>query len=151
MLLLIFYVGEYCYAISGKRVVEVLSLVNLNKLAQTPQYVAGLLNYRDKIIPVIDLCKLLTGDYYNSHLSTRIIVVSYASDDEITYLLGVIAERLTETLNIQETDFVSLGVQANVTPYLGKIILKGQDMIQYIQVECLLSEADRKSILIKSE
>ncbi len=125
-----------------------ISLVELKKLAQSPQYVAGLLNYRGEIIPVIDLCQLLVGNTYRSQLSTRIIIVSYRSDEQNTYLLGLIAERVTEILNVQETDVYS-GVQVNTAPYLEKIIKNGQDIIQCIQIESLLSESQRKYLLLK--
>lgn len=45
---------------------------------------------------------MLVGNTYRSQLSTRIIIVSYRSDEQNTYLLGLIAERVTEILNVQE-------------------------------------------------
>lgn len=150
MLLLLFYVGDYCYGLLGKRVIEVISLVELKKIAQAPQYVAGLLNYRGKIIPIIDLCQLLAGNPCSSQLSTRIIVVNYKSDEQTPYLLGLIAERITDTLNVPEND-VDSGTQLNTEPYLGNIIMNGQNIIQYIHVESILSESQRRYLLLKSE
>jgi chemotaxis-related protein WspB len=148
MLLLLFYVGDYRYALLGKRVIEVISLVELKKIAQAPQYVAGLLNYRSEIIPVIDLCQLLAGNPCRSQLSTRIIVVNYRSDEQTPYLLGLIAERVTDTLNVPEND-VDSGTQLNTEPYLGNIIMNGQSIIQYIHVESILSESERRYLLPK--
>ena len=91
---------------------------------------------------------MLVGNTYRSQLSTRIIIVSYRSDEQNTYLLGLIAERVTEILNVQETDVYS-GVQVNTAPYLEKIIKNGQDIIQCIQIESLLSESHRKYLLLK--
>lgn len=147
MLMLLFYIGDDRYALPGRRVVEVVSLVDLKKLAQSPDYVAGLLNYRGKIIPVLDLCQLMVGKPYHPYLSTRIIIVEYLRSQETTFLLGLIAERVTETLDLPETALVDPGIKVDAAPYLGDIITDEQGMIQCIQVESLLSESQRQYLL----
>ena len=147
MLILLFYVGDERYALLGRQVVEVISLVELKTLAQSPNYVAGLLHYRGKIIPAIDLCQLIAGKPYHPYLSTRIIVVNYSGDEQATYLLGLIAERVTDTLDIKESDVVDSGIQVDAAPYLGAIVTDERGMIQCIQVESLITESQRKYLL----
>lgn len=149
MLMLLFYIGEDHYAISGKQVVEVISLVKLQKLSQAPKYVAGLLNYRGDIIPVIDLCELLTKNQHSHKFSTRIIIVSYMSAQQTPYLLGLIAEKVTETLNIEESDLNHLRVPVDAPFYLGEIITAQHGMIICVHVESLLSESQLKLLLPK--
>lgn len=145
--MLLFYVGDDRYALPARQIVEVVPLVELKKLARSPKYVAGLLNYRGIIIPVIDLCQLLAETPHRHHLSTRIIVVNYLIGEPTPYLLGLIAERVTETLDIREANFVDSGIQVDAAPYLGQIIIDEQGMIQCIQVESLLSESQRRYLL----
>ncbi|MGB5959494.1 MAG: chemotaxis protein CheW [Coleofasciculaceae cyanobacterium] len=149
MLMLTFSLGEERYAISARQVVEVISLVKLQKISQAPTYIAGSLNYRGDIIPIIDLCELITKSQYSHKFSTRIIVVNYGSDQQIPYLLGLIAEKVTETLNIKETDFTSSKIPVNSPFYLGEIINDQQGMIHCLQVESLLSKSQLKSLLPK--
>ena len=149
MLMLTFSLGEDQYAISARQVVEVISLVKPQKLSQAPKYLAGLLNYRGDIIPIIDLCELLTKNQYSYKFSTRIIIVNYMSNQQKPYLLGLIAEKVTETLNIQETDLTSSRIPVNSPFYLGEIIKAQQGIILCIQVESLLSESQLKSLLPK--
>jgi chemotaxis-related protein WspB len=149
MLMLTFSLGEDQYAILARQVVEVISLVKLQKLSQAPKYIAGLLNYRGNIIPIIDLCELLTKNQHSQKFSTRIIVVNYMSDQQMPYLLGLIAEKVTETLNIQETDLTHSRIPVDSPFYLGEIIKTEQGMILCIQVESLLSESQLKSLLPK--
>ena len=151
MLMLLFYIGDDRYALAARQVVEVISLVELKKLARSPKYLAGLLDYRGKIIPVIDLCQLLSRRSYQPYLSTRIIIVNYAFNKENLSLLGVIAERVTETLELQETDLIEPDIQASTGAYLGGIITDEQGMIQYIQVESLLSESQQRYLLPQLE
>lgn len=149
--MLLFYIGDNRYAIPGKQVVEVISLVELKPLARSPNYVAGLLNYRGKVIPIIDLCQLMADHAYHHYLSTRIIVVNYLSGEQAPYLLGLIAERVTETIDIRNTDLVDSGIKVDAAPYLGEIVTDEQGMIQCIEVESLLSESQRRYLLPERE
>lgn len=149
MLTLICYIGKDRYAIEARRVVEVVPLVELKAIARSPEYVAGLLNYRGQIIPVIDLSQLLTSQPSRPVLSTRIIIVEYKSDNQTPYLLGLIAERLSDTLDIATREWINPGIQLDEAQYLGDIITDDQGMIQYLQVESLLSEASAKMLIAR--
>ena len=81
MLMLLFSLGQDRYAIESSQVVEVVSIVNLRKIPHTPDYVAGVFNYRGLIVPVIDLCSLTQGYPSHARFSTRIILVNYPGAD----------------------------------------------------------------------
>lgn len=147
--MLLFQVGEDHYVIPCKRIVEVIPLVKLQKLSQAPTYVTGLLNYRGEIIPVIDLCELLTKNKHSYKFSTRIIVVNYMSEQQTPYLLGLIAEKVTETLNIQETELNYPKIPVNTPFYLGETIIAQDEMIFCLNIDSLLSESQLKAILPK--
>ena len=84
-----------------------------------------------------------------SHLfEKRYIVVNYKSDEQSSYLLGLIAERVTDTLNVPENDVYS-GTRLNPESYLGNIIINGQSLIHYIHVESILSESQRRYLVLK--
>jgi chemotaxis-related protein WspB len=151
MLMLLLYVGDNRYALAARQVVEVMSLVELKKLARSPKYLAGLLSYRDRVIPVIDLCQLLSGTPSRPYLSTRIIVINYTINKEKSLLLGLIAERVTETLDRQDNNLIEPRLKAETSAYLGEIITDEQGMIQCIQVESLLSESQQRYLLPQLE
>lgn len=158
MLMLLFYVGDERYAIASKRVVEVLPRVVLKKLHQAPPYIAGLFNYRNRIVPVIDLSQLIRGNPCRSYLSTRIVLVNYKSCDRqasengngADYLLGLMAERVTETADKPDTVLADPEIQVDAAPYLGQMILDERGMIQCIRVDELLSELQRSSLLVEA-
>ena len=147
MLMLLFYAGDDLYALDSSQVVEAIPVVKLRKVHHAPDYVAGLFNYRGKIVPVIDLCHLIQGKPSRSHLSTRIIMVSYRSQENIDYCLGLMAERVTETLNRSNAEVAEAGIQVGDAPYLGEMILNDQGMIQCIHLEHLLSDAQHTYLL----
>jgi chemotaxis-related protein WspB len=151
MLMLLFYIGEDRYALETKRVVEVLPMVKLKALHHAPEYIPGLFNYRSHLVPVIDLCHLIRGSPCSSHLSTRIILVNYQGcrepSDRSSQILGLMAERVTDTLNKPETEFVDPGIKLDAAPYLGEMITDEQGMIQCVRVEYLLPESQQINLL----
>ena len=81
MLLLTFTAGANRYAVDVARVVEVVPRVELRKIPHAPAFLAGLLGYRGKVVPVIDLGLLLDVAPCRDCLSTRIILVNDSPDD----------------------------------------------------------------------
>ena len=147
MLLLLFHLGDERYAIDGTKVVEIIPQVLLRKLYQAPKYVAGVFNYRSKIVPAIDLCYLI-GEYPCRHcLSTRIIIVNYPMPDGTTRYLGLMAERVTDTLYKSEEEWMSTEVSSEVAAYFGEMIPEKDGMIQRLRVDKLLSDAQRSWVL----
>ena len=147
MLLLLFHLGDERYAIDGTKVVEIIPQVLLRKLYQAPKYVAGVFNYRSKIVPAIDLCYLI-GEYPCRHcLSTRIIIVNYPMPDGTTRSLGLMAERVTDTLYKSEEEWMSTEVSSEVAAYFGEMIPEKDGMIQRLRVDKLLSDAQRSWLL----
>lgn len=148
MLILLFYVGDDLYALDSSQVVEVIPRVILRKIHHAPDYVAGLFNYRGAIVPVIDLCHLIQGKPSRSHLSTRIIMVNYLAKGNTKHCIGLMAERVTETLNKPDTELVDTGMHLDEDhPYLGEMIMDEKGMIQRIRLEYLLSDSQHKFLL----
>ncbi len=137
MLILIFYLGDTMYTMRCDRVREVAPLVKLKKVPHTPDYFAGLFNYRGVVVPVIDLRQLIQGYPCQMRLSTRIILVDYLKEDQSPAIIGLMAERVTDAARKSEDAFVSPGLSVKEAPYLGGFIMEGNEMIQYIDLDLL--------------
>lgn len=151
MLMLVFYIGNDLYALDSSQVIEIIPRVILRKIYHAPDYVVGLFNYRGEIVPVIDLCHLIQGKPSLNHLSTRIIMVNYQDQHNHRYCLGLMAERVTETLNKPDTELVNPAMMMDNATYLGEMIMDEKGMIQRIRLEHLLSESQRKQINLLPE
>ncbi|HBB35074.1 MAG TPA: chemotaxis protein CheW [Cyanobacteria bacterium UBA8803] len=138
--MLVFYVGNDRYGIDTSQVVEVIPMVILRKLPHAPDYIAGVFNYRGKIVPAIDLCHLIQGLPSRSYLSTRIVMVNYFDTGNTPQLVGLMAERVTETINKPDNEGGENGFEVKEAPYLGEMIMDEQGMIQQVRLEYLLSE-----------
>jgi chemotaxis-related protein WspB len=140
MLFLLFQVGQDRFALEASHVIEVVPLLNLTKIPQAPKGVAGLFNYRGRPVPAVDLCELTLNKPADERLSTRIIIVQYPDAGGNQRLLGLIAEQATDLLRKEGADFTDPNVRINDAPYLGPVIMHGQNSIQWIHEQRLLSE-----------
>lgn len=140
MLYVLFQLGNDRYALEASRVVEVVPLLALKKLPQAPKGVAGMFVYRGQPVPTVDLCELMFGQPASERLSTRIIVINYADAGGPGQLLGLIAERATETMRRDAREFKDVGVNLAATPYLGPVLMDERGVIQLVHTQQLLAE-----------
>ncbi len=143
MLFLLFQLGNDRYALEASRVVEVVPLLDMKQLPQAPRGVAGIFNYRGHPVPAVDLSALTLNQPASQRFSTRIIIVNYPDGNGTHHLLGLIAERATDTLHKDANDFVDSGVKLGQAPYLGPILMEDQSPIQWIYEQRLLPEPVR--------
>lgn len=143
MLMLLFNLGNSRYAIPARAVVEIAPLVRLGTIAMAPDYISGLFNYRGRHVPVIDLCRLIDGKRCEDSFTSRVMMVEYPLSGDRTRLLGLLAERVTETVLIDEAAFSDTGVTIEDASYLGQAALTEYGLIQKVSVENLLADSVR--------
>jgi chemotaxis-related protein WspB len=160
MLLLTFNAGANRYALDSRRVVELIPKVDLRAIPHAPPFFAGLLAYRGKVVPVIDLGVALANASCRVCLGTRIILVSDAPADQNRSnedqdgslktaepksadekpdpdLIGLLAENVSDLARIQPQQFVPVPVQMTKTPYLDAIVQTDQGILQLVAVDKL--------------
>jgi len=137
MLVLLFFIGDVMYTIKCDNVREIAPMVKLKSVPHTPDFFAGYFNYRGSIVPVIDLCQLIQGIPCRMRMSTRIILVDYPGKENISNIIGLMAERVTETVRKPKESFILPNIRSKDAPYLGGIVMEENEMIQYIDLEKL--------------
>jgi chemotaxis-related protein WspB len=155
MLLLRFTAGSSRYAIAVSRVVEVLPKLELRPIPHAPPVLAGLLSYRGKVVPVIDLGLLLGTAPCQNLLSSRMILVddapgnrnqenltsaqpedhSQAARSQTPALLGLIAENVNDLTYVEPEQISPVPVQVPNAPYLDVIVKMDREIIPLIAVE----------------
>ena len=153
---LVIRVGADRYAIDSSLVEEVVPLVRLKVLPGAPAGVAGVMNYRDEPVPVIDLEQLALGVPTASRLATRIVIVRHviAADERQSELgrsglLGLLVPEALETRRIDVAALVDAGVATDGAPYLGGVLTTPEGVIQQVTVSALLS-AELRGALFRS-
>src|ERR1700722_19576730 len=130
MLYLLFELGKDRYALEARQVVEVLPLLEFKRIPRAIPGLAGLFNYHGNAIPLIDLTELSLGRPSQAKMSTRIIVTNYVNDSGERHPIGVLAERVTETIRRAESDFKASGVAAENARFLGPVLVENSRIIQ---------------------
>lgn len=109
MLVLLFHVDDNTYGIDLGRIIEIVPFVELKSLPMATPLIAGVFDYRGSIVPVVDVTKIISGSNSMPLLSTRIIIVS-AKNENAGRAFGILAERATETILCNESDFQSINI-----------------------------------------
>ncbi len=89
-----FRVGEQSYALPISTVREIVRPPEITPVPQSPEHVAGVMNLRGRIVPVIDLRKRFRQAIENSP-KTRVLVI--ALDGK---LIGLLVDSASEVLKI---------------------------------------------------
>lgn len=139
-LFLVFEAGGDRYALEAVLIEEVLPMVGLKRLPRAPEGVAGLVDHRGSPVPVVDLNWLLSGSASEPRLSTRIVLVKREGANAGAGLLGLMAERVTDTIRRKREDFVGSGVRTKETEFLGRVATDPLGMIQWIEPGRVLPE-----------
>lgn len=173
MLLLTFRAGGNSYAVDVAHVVEVVPRVDVRRLPHAPDFIAGLFDYRGTIVPVIDLGIRLGSESCRDRLSTRIILVNsrpadhklqtaegdpatqdhdlepmsirMATLDQRPWLLGLIAEQVSDMASVKPEQVISASMQLPQAPYLGAIVDIDHQMIQLMATDKILDDSLRKA------
>ena len=143
MLFVMFQLGADRYLLDARCVAEVLPYVGIKLIPQALPAIAGVCNYRGAPVPVIDLNQMMCNRPAQQRFSTRIVLVHYGLPDGGTRLLGLIAERVKETIKRDANEFAEAGVGSVAAPYLGPVVADANGLLQWIHVDKLLPDAIR--------
>jgi len=112
--------------------------------------VCGLFNYRGRHVPVIDLHRLINYCSCSDSFTSRIILVNYTPANGNRQVLGLLAERVTETVEIDADSFTSTGLNLEQAPFLGHAARCEAGLVQRISVAELLPD-NIQSLLFPAE
>ena len=135
---LVFQLADERYALDVQQVAEVLPLLNLKRIPQAPTGVAGLFDYRGTPVPVIDLSEVILGRPAQRSLSTRIVLAHFTDEYGSRRLLGLIAEKATETMKREDKDFAPSGLDNENAAYLGPVCKDARGVVRWVDVDRLL-------------
>ena len=109
------------YGISILKVKEIIGIMAITPVPQTPGYVKGVINLRGKVIPIIDLRLKFEMESIAYTERTCIIVVEISSGER-KILMGIIVDSVSEVLNIKPgeiADTPTFGAKVDTSYILG--------------------------------
>lgn len=145
MLFLLMQLDGDRYALDIADVAEVLPLVTIKPVPRAPAGVAGVVDYGGAPVPVIDLSQLFANRPAHRRLNTRLVIAHFAVGER-RRLLGLIAERATETMRRDPSDFQESGVRSVSAPHLGRVALDSSGPVHWLDVGRLLPDPLAESL-----
>jgi chemotaxis-related protein WspB len=138
MLLLLFQAGNQTYALDARHVIEVAPFPVCTKAPHAPPYVEGLATCRGRTVPVIDLVALIAGIASKPLLSTRLILVEYKLPNGHSHPLGLVAEKVVETVAFEQPRHEPQKIKIPDAPYLNGTVINDGRLVQQLALDELL-------------
>ena len=91
------------YGIGILKVKEIIGMMTITMVPQTPGYVKGVINLRGKVIPVVDI-RLKFGMAAMDYTERTCIIVVEIVRNSDRILIGIVVDSVSEVLNIKAGD-----------------------------------------------
>jgi purine-binding chemotaxis protein CheW len=118
---LTFTLADEEYGIGILKIKEIIGMMPITPVPQTPDYVKGVINLRGKVIPVVELRQMFGMETIEYTERTCIIVVEIGSPNG-TLQIGIVVDSVSEVLNIKADDIEdtpAFGARLNTEYILG--------------------------------
>jgi purine-binding chemotaxis protein CheW len=97
---LTFRLGNEIFATDVAKVREVLDLTTITAILRTPEFMAGVINLRGSVVPVVDLRLCFEMSKTETTRNTCIVVVEVQLDGEST-IIGALADSVEEVIDLE--------------------------------------------------
>jgi purine-binding chemotaxis protein CheW len=91
------------YGIGILKIKEIIGMMPITTVPQTPEFVKGIINLRGKVIPVIDL-RLRFGIKAIDYTERTCIIVVEIEGNAETIQIGIVVDAVSEVLNVHEAN-----------------------------------------------
>lgn len=143
--ILIFKLGDQCFAADIKEVERILNYDEPTRLPDSEEFLEGVINYQDGILPVINLRKKFNIESENPEENGSIIV---ASDGEST--LGIIVDSVNEVISMDLNQLENTpAISSNISKRYIRGIIKDKSknmIILLLKLNELLSLEEKEKI-----
>ena len=113
---LTFFLDDEEYGFEILKVQEIIGMMSVTPVPQTPPFVLGVINLRGKVIPIIDLRLKFAMPAVAQTEETCMIVVQVQG-----VAMGIVVDKVSEVLDIatEDIDVLSCGATVNTDCILG--------------------------------
>ncbi|MCK5706820.1 MAG: purine-binding chemotaxis protein CheW [Candidatus Aureabacteria bacterium] len=100
---LTFVLDKEEYGLEILKVREIMGLIKITPVPQTPTFLKGIINLRGKVIPVVDL-RIKFGFPEMEHTKETCIIVVEVKKSEKNLSMGIVVDSVSEVIDIDEKD-----------------------------------------------
>jgi purine-binding chemotaxis protein CheW len=135
------------YGIGILKVKEIIGIMTITPVPQTPGYIKGVINLRGKVIPVIDL-RLKFNMESAAYTERTCIIVVEISNNEHKIMMGIVVDSVSEVLNIRQgeiADTPAFGSRVDTAYILGMAKMGGGVKI-LLDIDRVLSDHEFQNV-----
>lgn len=96
-----FKLDDELFAVDVKKVIEILEVPSITKIPRAPKYMAGIINLRGKVLPLVDTKVKFGLDPIEFTVNTCIIVIEIEVEGEVLQI-GTLVDAVLEVMEIPE-------------------------------------------------
>jgi purine-binding chemotaxis protein CheW len=140
---LTFSLAEEEYGIGILKIKEIIGMMPVTPVPQTPEFVKGVINLRGKVIPVVDL-RLRFGMEAIDYTDRTCIIVVEIAGQAGTVQIGIVVDAVSEVLSIggdEIEDTPTFGTKLNTDYILGMAKMEGGVKI-LLEIDSVLTGDD---------
>jgi purine-binding chemotaxis protein CheW len=140
---LTFSLGNEEYGIPILKVKEIIGLMEITHVPQTPEFIKGVINLRGKIIPIMDL-RLKFRMCEREYNERTCIIVVEVDINHTKRPMGIVVDTVSEVVNIQSSEIepppqYGTKVESGFLTGLGKV--KGK-VVMLLNIEQIINCED---------
>lgn len=140
---LTFHLAAEEYGLEIVKVREIIGLMKMTRIPQTPAHVRGVINLRGKVIPVLDL-RLRFGMPAAEDTEQTCIIVVDIRTAEAVLVMGLVVDAVSEVVDISQDQIEeapSIGAHSDMSFILG--IAKIKNMVKILlDIDKVLASVD---------
>ena len=139
----IFNLNDQLFGAEASQVFQIIRYQEPSKMPKMPRFIEGIINYRDTVLPVINLAKRFDLGDMDITKKTKILVTKLGEK-----YAGFIVSDVMEIMRFEEdeVEMAPSAVNVGTASYLRKIGKKGERLYSIIDLENILNEAERKRL-----
>lgn len=135
------------YGIEILKVKEIIGMMSITSVPQTPGYVKGVINLRGKVIPVIDL-RLKFGMESIAYTERTCIIVVEIRGRDRKIQLGIVVDSVSEVLNVKPEeieDTPTFGTKLD-TDYISGMAKMAEGIKILLDIDRVLSDREFQDV-----
>jgi purine-binding chemotaxis protein CheW len=137
-----FHLDNEEYGLEVLKVREIIRMVNITHMPNTPHYVEGIINLRGKVIPIISMRKRFGLMDIEINQQTRVIIMDVAGE-----MLGFTVDAVSEVIRVSSSEVQpapSVASGGIGQEYIAGVINHGERLLVLLNLDLMFSSEEKE-------
>jgi purine-binding chemotaxis protein CheW len=146
--LLVFDLNGEAYGVDIGSIREIVRMQEITRVPRAPEFIEGVINFRGKVIPVIDLRTRFSMQSVEATDERRIVVVDVGGQD-----IGMVVDAVTEVSRVSAASIEppSAVITTNGSGYLTGIVKTDARLIMLLDIARVISASEARQVTAFAE